>query len=88
MITTVTGKNRVTVPAGIATGEEIRPGTKLDWELTDVAHVLRVRVLPDPARLAATLEGHGKRFLREGHSPVEALIREREREDEEREVHP
>jgi AbrB family looped-hinge helix DNA binding protein len=84
MITTVTGKNQVTVPAGIAAKAGIRAGARLDWELTDDAGVLRVQVLPDPARIATSLEGRGKRFLTGGESPVDDLIRSRENEDLER----
>ena len=84
MITTVTGKNQVTVPADIAGKMGIRAGARLDWELTDDAGVLRVRVLPDPARIATSLEGSGKRFLTGGASPVDDLIRNREKEDMER----
>jgi len=84
MITTVTGKNQVTVPADIAVKTGIRAGARLDWELTGDAGVLRVRVLPDPARIAASLEGSGKRFLTGGKSPVDRLIRSRESDDAER----
>jgi AbrB family looped-hinge helix DNA binding protein len=84
MITTVTGKNQVTVPAKIAGTTGIRAGTRLDWELTDDVSVLRVRVLPDPAHIAASLEGRGKRFLTDGESPVDGLIRRRQSEDRER----
>ena len=84
MITTVTGKNQVTVPAAIAAKTGIRAGARLDWELTDDTGVLRVRVLPDPAQIAAGLEGSGKRFLAGGKSPIDALIHCRESEEKER----
>ena len=71
----------MTVPADIAAKTGIRAGARLDWELTDDVGVLRVRVLPDPARLATSLEGRGKRFLTGGQSPVDDLIRSRESED-------
>jgi len=84
MITTVTGRNQVTVPADIAAKTGIRAGARLDWELTDDAGVLRVRILPDPARIATSLEGRGKRFLTGGKNPVDSLIHSRESEDLER----
>jgi AbrB family looped-hinge helix DNA binding protein len=31
MITTVTGKNQITIPAELARELDIAPGTKLDW---------------------------------------------------------
>lgn len=32
MITTITGKNQVTVPASIVSQYNMRAGTRLDWE--------------------------------------------------------
>ena len=84
MITTITGKNQVTIPAELARKEGMRPGTRLDWRLTDRAHVLEVRVLPDPASLAASLRGRGNRSRRSAGSPVERLARQRQEEDERR----
>lgn len=84
MITTVTGKNQVTVPAAIAESAGICPGTKLEWQHAQ-GDTLHVRVLPTPARIAASLRGRGKRFLREGADPIDELMRERDGEDRERE---
>ena len=81
MITTITGKNQVTVPAAIATKEGIHPGTRLDWEIAD-EHTLLVRILPDRAELASALRGTGRRHKRKGASAVSNLITERERESE------
>jgi AbrB family looped-hinge helix DNA binding protein len=77
MITKVTGKNQVTIPAKIAAAEGIQPGTRLDWESTDEENVLRVLILPDPATLAAELRGRGSTYKRSGSDPVANLIRER-----------
>jgi bifunctional DNA-binding transcriptional regulator/antitoxin component of YhaV-PrlF toxin-antitoxin module len=84
MITTITGKNQVTVPAEIARKEGMRPGTRLEWRATDRAHVLEVRVLPDPASLALYLRGRGNRTRRHSGSAVDRLIRERKDEDKHR----
>ena len=81
MITTVTGKNQVTVPAAIAAAEAIGPGTRLQWCATDQEHVLEVRVLPSVAAVAAGLRGRGLRHRRRPGSVVDALVREREQED-------
>jgi AbrB family looped-hinge helix DNA binding protein len=83
MITTITGKNQVTVPAALARLVNIHPGTRLDWELAD-EETLLVRVLPDPASLASQLCGSGRRYKRQGVDAVENLVRERERDDRER----
>lgn len=84
MITTITGKNQVTVPAEIARKEGMRPGTRLEWRATDRAHVLEVRVLPDPASLASYLRGRGNRARRHSGSAVDRLVRERSDEDRQR----
>ena len=81
MITTVTGKNQVTVPAAIAAAEAIEPGTRLQWSATEQEHVLEVRVLPSVAGVAAGLRGRGLRHRRRTGSAVDALVQERERED-------
>ena len=81
MITTVTGKNQVTVPAAIAAVEAIEPGTRLQWRATEREHVLEVRVLPSVAAVAAGLRGRGLRHRRRAGSAVDALVQERERED-------
>jgi len=81
MITTVTGKNQVTVPAEIARKEGLRPGTRLEWRSTEREHVLEVRVLPAPASIAANLRGRGNANRLLSGSPVDRLVRERENED-------
>ena len=80
MITTVTGKNQVTVPAEIVRKEGLRPGTRLEWRSTEREHVLEVRVLPDPASIAAYLRGRGNANRRLSGSPVDRLVRERKNE--------
>ncbi|MBE3130094.1 MAG: AbrB/MazE/SpoVT family DNA-binding domain-containing protein [Acidobacteria bacterium] len=81
MITTITGKNQVTVPAEIARKEGLRPGTRLEWRSTEREHVLEVRVLPDPASIAASLRGRGNANRRLSGSPTDRLVQERENED-------
>jgi bifunctional DNA-binding transcriptional regulator/antitoxin component of YhaV-PrlF toxin-antitoxin module len=82
MITRLTGKNQVTVPAEIARKDGMRPGTKLEWRATNRAHILEVRVLPDPASLAAYLRGRGKRLRRRPGSAVDRLVEQRTEEEE------
>ena len=84
MITTITGKNQVTVPAAIARRADIHPGTRLDWEMADTEGVLVVRVLPDPATLASAVCGRGRKYKRSDADAVRNLVSEREREDRER----
>jgi bifunctional DNA-binding transcriptional regulator/antitoxin component of YhaV-PrlF toxin-antitoxin module len=81
MITRITGKNQVTVPAEIARKEGMRAGTRLEWRATDRAHILEVRVLPDPASLAAYLRGRGNRSRRQSGSAVDRLVARRTEEE-------
>ena len=82
MITRITGKNQVTVPAEIVGKAGLRPGTRLDWRTTDREGVLEVLVLPDIATLASGLRGRGNSFRRHDGSAVDRLLREREQEED------
>jgi bifunctional DNA-binding transcriptional regulator/antitoxin component of YhaV-PrlF toxin-antitoxin module len=84
MITKVTGKNQVTVPAALARNVGIRVGTRLEWHETDREGVLQVRVLPDRGTLASRMRSAGRKHLKPGARPVENLLRERRRESDER----
>ena len=68
MITTVTGKNQVTVPVDVAAKVGIHRGSRLEWKTTDRADIIEVRVLPDAAAIAASLLGRGAQDVRD-HSP-------------------
>ncbi len=81
MITTVTGKNQVTIPAEIAGKAGLKPGSRLEWRLTHRKDVLEVRVLPDQAAVAQALRGRGKKSQKNRGSPVDRLIAERSHED-------
>jgi bifunctional DNA-binding transcriptional regulator/antitoxin component of YhaV-PrlF toxin-antitoxin module len=80
MITRITGKNQVTMPAEIARKEGVRPGTRLEWRTTDRPHVLEVHILPDRESLASRLRGRGNAHRRRSGSTVRRLIADRERE--------
>ena len=86
MVTTITGKNQVTIPARIVALEGMEPGTRLEWIPTDREHVIEVRVLRNIARVASDLRGRGVRFQKRGGSAVERLMSERQREDREAET--
>ena len=82
LITRITGKNQVTVPAEIVVKAGLKAGTRLDWRTTDREGVLEVRVLPDQATLAAGLRGAGNRFRRQDGSAIARLHLEREQEED------
>ncbi len=76
MITTVTGKNQVTIPAELARECNIKAGTQLDWSRDDDG-TLRVKLLPSRGELARRLAGIGREWLKPGDDPIADLIRER-----------
>ncbi len=79
MITTVTQKNMVTIPAELARLFSIQPGWRLNWQPTGNPDEILVRVIPNRAELARRLLGAGKRFSPERDSVAE-LLAEREAE--------
>lgn len=80
MITTVTQKNMITIPAEVGRVFGIKPGWKLEWTPIEGRDEILVRVIPDRAELARRLAGSGKRFSPERDAVAE-LIAEREAED-------
>ena len=81
MITRVTGKNQVTVPAEIANQVGLKPGSRLEWRLSARKDVIEVHVLPDLSSLAETLRGRGRKSMKKHGSPVGRLVSERSLED-------
>lgn len=83
MITTVTQKNMVTIPAEVARKFGIKPGYKLDWHPVEGKDEIVVKVIPDRGELARRLCGMGSHLAPERDLAAE-LDAEREREDLER----
>ena len=79
MITTVTQKNMVTIPAEVGRKFGIKPGWKLDWQPVEGREEIVVRVIPDRGELARRLRGAARRFSPERDSVAE-LVAERESE--------
>jgi bifunctional DNA-binding transcriptional regulator/antitoxin component of YhaV-PrlF toxin-antitoxin module len=84
VITTITGKNQITVPAEIVGKAGLKAGTRLDWRMTEREGVIEVHVLPDPAALAAGLRGRGIAYRRSEGSVVDRLQQERDQEEKSR----
>lgn len=78
MITTVTQKNMVTVPAKIAQQYGIKPGYRLEWIAMDDGQIL-VRVIPDRRELSRRMLGKGRALAPE-RDAVADLVEERARE--------
>ena len=80
MITTVTGKNQITIPAELARELGIAPGTRLDWSKGGEG-IIVAKIIPRRAELARRLAGSGKKYVRPGGDPIRDLIEDRVRED-------
>jgi antitoxin component of MazEF toxin-antitoxin module len=81
MITTITGKNQVTLPAEIVKALELTPGTQLEWSIGP-NKTLIATPRPTKAQRAAALMGSGRKYLHPGADPLGDLIAEREMEPE------
>jgi AbrB family looped-hinge helix DNA binding protein len=79
MITTVTQKNMVAIPAEVARRFGIKPGWKLDWQPVEGTNEIIVRVIPDRGERARQLLGAGRKFSPDRDAVAE-LIAEREAE--------
>ncbi|NHZ72285.1 MAG: hypothetical protein GWP17_04265 [Aquificales bacterium] len=82
MITTMTEKDQITIPAKIVKVLDIRVGTRLDWAIDEENNVLTVRLLPQRGQLARQAAGMGAEWLPADADPVIDLIRERIQNDE------
>ncbi len=76
MITTVTTKNMVTIPAEVGRALGIKPGWRLEWIPNAERNEIVVRVIPDRGELGRRLLGSGRKFSPERDSVAE-LIAER-----------
>ena len=82
IITTVTGKRQLTIPAAIARELNIEPGAKVEWRIGEDQTVI-LRAITSRYELAKRLEGILRPYLQPGDDPIGDLIRERIEEDEE-----
>jgi AbrB family looped-hinge helix DNA binding protein len=80
MITTVTGKNQITIPAQLVKALDIQPGARIDWSLQEDG-VLLARLLPQRGVLARKVAGMGSQWIKPGTDPIADLIQERSQED-------
>ncbi|MBX7123168.1 MAG: AbrB/MazE/SpoVT family DNA-binding domain-containing protein [Opitutaceae bacterium] len=87
MITTVTGKNLVSIPVKIARSLGIEPGTRLEWEPTRDPTVMSVRIHPTRGAIARQLQGTLGKYVGKRESLVAKLDAERAGEDAERRRH-
>ena len=80
MITTVTGRNQITLPAELVRALDLHPGVQIEWSITPEGVIIGRR-RPSRAELARQLAGRGRHYLRPGSDPIRDLIMERAEED-------
>lgn len=79
MITRVTQKNTVMIPAEVGQKLGIKPGWRLDWQPVEGREEILVRVIPDRGELARRLLGTGCKFSPD-RDAVSELVAERSAE--------
>lgn len=87
MITTVTGKNLVSVPVKIARALGNEPGTRMEWGQTRDPAVMNVRIHPTRGAIARQLQGALAPHVCKRENLVAKLDAKRAGEDAERRRH-
>jgi len=82
MITTITGKNQITLPADLVRELDWKPGHQIEWTKNDDGSLI-ARRKPTRSELAQILGGRGRKYLSAGDDPVAELVAVRAREDQE-----
>lgn len=64
MITKVTGKNQITIPAAVARRLHITAGSRLEWlpDYEDADGAIRLRVKPSPDTLLREIQEIGAKY--------------------------
>ena len=81
MITTLTGKNQVTVPAEIARQLDLKPGARLEWSLGGEPRQIMIKIKPSRKELLRRAQEIGAACKKAGQDPIGDLIRERVQDD-------
>lgn len=79
MITTVTGKNMVSIPIEISRKLGIKPGFRFEWQVANNEDEILVKILPTRGSMARRLLGAGRKFS-PNRDAVAELIQERAQE--------
>jgi bifunctional DNA-binding transcriptional regulator/antitoxin component of YhaV-PrlF toxin-antitoxin module len=79
MISTLTGKNQVTVPAELARELSLEPGTRLDWTAGATPDTIHIRILPSKRQVLDRVQELGTRI--KNRNLIDELIEERASEE-------
>ena len=83
MITRVTGKNQVTVPAKLARELNIGPGTKLEWSRAKEEATIRIRVKPSANAVLCQVQEKMAAYHIDPNAALADLQRMRDEDDPE-----
>ena len=81
MVTLVTGKNQVTIPARLARERGIEAGSRVEWLSGSKPNELRLRVQPGRKALLRAVRELGDRCAGRGPSALKTLARLREQDE-------
>jgi len=81
MTTTLTGKNRVTVPAELTQKLGLIPGARLDWAVGDKPNEIIITIKPSRKKLMEEVRAIGRKFKKTGKKPIGDLLGERVQDD-------
>ena len=84
MVTTVTGKRQITIPAEIAANLGIVTGTRIEWSADPKRGTATLTVKPGRKALLQSLRAIGRKYRETGESAGTILDRERDRDDADR----
>ena len=83
MITKVTGKNQVTIPAKLARELSIVPGTELEWSRAEEEATIRIRVRPSTDQILLRIQEMAAPYRAKAKEMLEDLQRMRDEDDPE-----
>ena len=84
MVTTVTGKRQITIPAKIACTLGIETGTRIEWSPNADRGIVTLTVKPGRKQLLERAQAIGRKYRNKGEDTANILERMREHDDRER----
>lgn len=86
MVTMVTGKNQVTIPARLAREHSIEAGSRIEWLSGSKPNELRLRIQPGRKALLHAVQALGNRYADRGTSAIDTLKKIRDEDERDREA--
>ncbi len=84
MITTLTGKNQITVPAEITKKLGLAPGARFEWAVGDRPNRITITIKPTRKQMLERIRELGRKAQRPGVDDVAEFVQWREEDDQAR----